>query len=311
MQSPILIRWLSTILTLPDCRIFISIRFPTMSIKIDLNQFQIYHLETLSFSFFKNFLISFSFGIQETNYMQKNISFAEKKEYRLGSVKISELLDSTCKTQYDQGVMKLKQSDNCNRHNLTVLLYFTLSIFIVSICGDLGKVSVENETWEESSSRCLLGRYNVRAALCVIIGQRTQWNERTGSPVLCPSVCTIARRHRRGGSYSLRNRAIFFPAHSSFVTFTHCFNPFVTDSIFLPFNYLLQIINFNVKQRISALKQISMYHWWFILDIYLLIILWHFFATEALCNFFSAINLWLAIDEMLIREVFKKYFEYK
>lgn len=125
MQSPILIRWLSTILTLPDCRIFISIRFPTMSIKIDLNQFQIYHLETLSFFFFKNFLISFSFGIQETNYMQKNISFAEKKEYRLGSVKISELLDSTCKTQYDQGVMKLKQSDNCNRHNLhgSTLLY--------------------------------------------------------------------------------------------------------------------------------------------------------------------------------------------
>lgn len=58
MESSILTRWLSTILTLPYRRIFISIRFPIMSIKIDLNQFQIYPLETLSFFFqeFFNFL---------------------------------------------------------------------------------------------------------------------------------------------------------------------------------------------------------------------------------------------------------------
>lgn len=214
--------------------------------------------------------------------MRKNISFAKKTGWEVWK-------SANCWIQRAKfNIIKAWWNSNSLTIAIiiiyTVLLYSTLSIFIVSICGDLGKVSVENETWEESSSRCLLGRYDVRAALCVIIGQRTQWNERTGSPVLCPSVCTIARRHRRGGSYSLRNRAIFFPAHSSFVTFTRCFNPFVTDSIFLPFNYLPQIINFNVKQRISALKQISTYHRWFILDIYLLIILWHFFATEALCN---------------------------
>lgn len=57
--------------------------------------------------------------------MRKNISFAKKTEFRLGSVKISELLDSTCKIQYHQSVVKLKQSDNCNHHNLhgSTLLY--------------------------------------------------------------------------------------------------------------------------------------------------------------------------------------------
>lgn len=58
--------------------------------------------------------------------MRKNISFAEKKEFRLKSVKISELLDSTCKIQYHQGAMKLKQSDNCNHklHGSTLLYSF-------------------------------------------------------------------------------------------------------------------------------------------------------------------------------------------